>query len=91
MGKEKNRRGQRAKVQTPFDTTPGLWGRINRFMYPIAGPASLGAGHPEEPYQPPADPRCPVCGEPMADHTIIRGTGNRSTSLECPRRDRAAR
>jgi hypothetical protein len=75
---------RKQKVQTPFDNTPGFWGRVNRFMYPIAGPASLGAGHPEDPYVPPADPACPICGKSMSLHTIIRGTDNRSSSLTCP-------
>lgn len=75
---------RKQKVSTPFDGAPGFWGRLNRFMYPIAGPASLGAGHPEAPYVPPADPACPICGRPMAEHTIVRGTSNRSSSLNCP-------
>ncbi|BDZ52227.1 hypothetical protein GCM10025867_44680 [Frondihabitans sucicola] len=69
----------------PYENARGFWGRVNRFLYPIAGPASLGAGHPEGPYVPPADPACPVCGELMADHTIVRRSDNRSSSLECPR------
>ncbi|ARC58484.1 hypothetical protein AS850_15460 [Frondihabitans sp. 762G35] len=81
MRKEKTRR---PPAQTPFDGVPGFWGRLNRFMYPIAGPASIGAGHPEEPYRAPVDPVCPICGAPMAEHVIRRGTGNRSTALECP-------
>jgi hypothetical protein len=53
-------------------------------MYPIAGPASLGAGHPEDPYEPPADPRCPLCGRPMDQHVIERNSGNAPTRLICP-------
>jgi hypothetical protein len=68
----------------PFENATGFWGRVNRFLYPIAGPASLGAGHPEAPYVPPADPACPVCGRPLAEHSIIRRGDNRSSSLECP-------
>jgi hypothetical protein len=76
---------RKAKARNPFDGAPGFWGRINRLLYPIAGPASLGAGHPEAPYVAPADPACPVCGRLMADHTIVRRSDNRSSSLECPR------
>ncbi|AMM20209.1 hypothetical protein AX769_08570 [Frondihabitans sp. PAMC 28766] len=60
-------------------------GRLNRFLYPIAGPASLGAGHPEEPYRAPVDPACPVCGKPLAIHDISRGFGAGRSSLNCPR------
>lgn len=78
--------GDRPKATNPFDGQRGFWGRVNRFLYPIAGPASLGAGHPEAPYVPPADPACPVCHRPMSDHTIVRRTDNRSSDLLCPDR-----
>jgi hypothetical protein len=39
-------------------------------------------GRAEEPYAPPADPHCPLCGASMALHTIDR-TGER-TQLHCP-------
>jgi hypothetical protein len=80
----RTQKSRRPAAQTPFDGVPGFWGRLNRFMYPIAGPASIGAGHPEEPYVALIDPACPICGAPMAEHVIRRATGNRSTSLECP-------
>ena len=63
----------------------GLVGRLNRFLYPIAGPPPLGAGHPEEPYEPPVDPACPVCRKPLADHGIVRGDATNRTFLNCPR------
>lgn len=72
------------KASNPFDGVPGFWGRVNRLLYPIAGPASLGAGHPEEPYVAPVNPSCPVCGRPMDEHRIERTTGNVSTRLICP-------
>jgi len=75
-----------AKAPNPFDDATGFVGRLNRFLYPIAGPASLGAGHPEAPYAPPVDPACPVCGTPLAGHTIVRGTASRPSQLTCPSR-----
>ena len=77
---------KKSTATNPFENARGFWGRVNRFLYPIAGPASLGAGHPEAPYVPPVDPACPVCGRLMADHTIVRRSDNRSSSLECPTR-----
>lgn len=72
------------KTSTPFDGQTGFWARVNRFLYPIAGPPPLGAGHPEEPYRPPADPLCPVCGTPLATHVIDRSLPGARTSLNCP-------
>ncbi len=66
----------------PFDGRPGLVNAINRVVYRYAGPAQVGIGRAEAPYLPPADPRCPLCGEPMARHDIDR-TGER-TQLHCP-------
>jgi len=36
---------------------------LDRNLLPFMGPAQVGAGHPEEPYRLPEDPRCPVCEE----------------------------
>ncbi|ROQ41611.1 hypothetical protein EDF46_0993 [Frondihabitans sp. PhB188] len=72
------------KAPNPYEHSRGLIGRLNRFLYPIAGPASLGAGHPEEPYRAPADPSCPVCGTPLRLHDIQRGTASRPSQLNCP-------
>ncbi|MCS5730762.1 hypothetical protein N1031_13415 [Herbiconiux moechotypicola] len=66
----------------PFDGRPGLVNRINRVVYRYAGPAQVGIGRAEAPYVPPADPRCPLCGESMARHDIDR-SGER-TQLHCP-------
>lgn len=59
--------------------------RIDKGLFPWMGPAQLGAGHAEEPYRPPADPRCPVCGGALREHTIAR-TSNQTTAtrLLCP-------
>ncbi|MCJ1696118.1 MULTISPECIES: hypothetical protein [Rathayibacter] len=67
----------------PFDGKPGLYNRINRAIYSFTGPAHVGIGRPEEPYVAPADPVCPLCGRPMAQHSIDR-SGER-TQLHCPR------
>ena len=59
--------------------------RLDRGLFPFMGPAQLGAGRPETPYQPPADPRCPVCGRSMASHVIERtGDQYHATRLICP-------
>ncbi|WP_148089111.1 hypothetical protein [Frondihabitans sp. PhB161] len=86
MGKPvRNRKPVRPRAATPFDKAPGFIGRLNRFMYPIAGPASLGAGHPEDPYEPPADPQCPVCHTSLSTHAIDRDPVTNRTFLNCPR------
>jgi hypothetical protein len=66
----------------PFDGKPGFVNRLNRIVFTFTGPAQVGIGRPEAPYVPPTDPRCPLCGNLMADHTIDR-TGER-TQLHCP-------
>ena len=72
------------KLPTPWDGKPGFWAWVNRTLYPIAGPAQVGIGRPEEPYRAPADPRCPLCGESMARHVVERGDANAPTRLHCP-------
>lgn len=72
------------RLPNPWKGVPGFWARLNRIIYPFTGPAQVGIGRPEEAYVPPADPRCPMCGEPMADHVIDRGTASRRTYLRCP-------
>jgi hypothetical protein len=59
--------------------------RMDRGLFPYMGPAALGAGHPEEAYQRPENPPCPVCGRPMNDRVIER-TANQTTAtrLICP-------
>ncbi|WP_317451118.1 hypothetical protein [Microcella alkalica] len=70
----------------PWNDVPGFWGAFGRVLWRITGPAQVGIGRPEEPYVPPADPRCPMCGEPMAEHEIERGAGTTPTRLHCPTR-----
>jgi hypothetical protein len=56
-------------------------------LLPFMGPAQIGAGHPEEPYRLPADPRCPICEGPMALHSFERNVDpSRPTRLSCPPR-----
>jgi hypothetical protein len=72
---------RRANPMNPFDGKTGF-NRLNRIVYTFTGPAQIGIGRAEEPYAPPADPHCPLCGASMALHTIDR-TGER-TQLHCP-------
>ena len=68
----------------PFNDTPGFWGAFGRLMWKATGPAAVGAGRVEEPYAPPADPACPLCGRLMAEHTVARGQGTTPSRLRCP-------
>lgn len=67
-----------------------LFGRaqgLDSGLLPFMGPAQIGAGHPEEPYRLPDDPRCPICGGPMALHAVQRNADpSRPTQLSCPPR-----
>ncbi|HEY0374716.1 MAG TPA: hypothetical protein VGC94_07955 [Amnibacterium sp.] len=59
--------------------------RLDRGLFPFMGPAQIGAGHAEQPYQPPADPRCPICGGRLADHAVERSADQTTaTRLICP-------
>ncbi|WP_232331506.1 hypothetical protein [Agromyces laixinhei] len=72
----------------PFAGRRGFWNRLNRIVYTFTGPAQVGIGHgkTEAPYEPPANPMCPICGRPMADHVVQRGDANSPTHLICPGR-----
>ncbi|MBB2967495.1 hypothetical protein [Leifsonia aquatica] len=61
------------------------YARWNEKLIRVAGPAQLGAGHPEGPdRRSPAAP-CPMCGRPMTEHTVLRPGGQRdATRLVCP-------
>jgi hypothetical protein len=60
---------------------------LDKGLLPFMGPAQIGAGHPEDPYQAPADPRCPICGGPMALHVVERyADPSRPTKIVCPPR-----
>jgi ribosomal protein S27AE len=66
----------------PFDGKPGFFNKLNRIVYSFMGPAHVGTGRTEEPDVVLPDPRCPLCGQLMASHTIDR-SGER-TQLHCP-------
>jgi hypothetical protein len=68
----------------PFEGKSGFYNKLNRIIYSYTGPAQVGIGRPEAPYVPPADPRCPLCGQAMSLHDIDR-SGER-TQLYCPPR-----
>ncbi len=70
----------------PYKGQPGFWNLWNRITYSFSGAAQVGVGRgkKEQPYQPPADPRCPICGRPMAQHRIERGTATVPTRVRCP-------
>jgi hypothetical protein len=59
--------------------------RLNKTLWPVFGPAQLGAGRPETPYAPPANPVCPICNQPMADHRVERTPDqSHATRIYCP-------
>jgi hypothetical protein len=70
----------------PYRGLPGFWNRWNWLIYNVSGAAQvgLGRGKKEAPYVPPLDPRCPICGHAMAEHSIERGTAAVPTRLRCP-------
>ncbi|MGA0568387.1 hypothetical protein ACO2Q7_13730 [Rathayibacter sp. KR2-224] len=72
---------------------PRFWDfyeRFNRVVRTFTGPAQLGAGHPEGPDVRRNDASCPLCGEPMTAHSVLRPADQRTaTRLVCPA-DRAA-
>lgn len=75
---------RRRNPLNPFNETKGFFGAFGRALWTVTGPAAVGIGRPEEPYVPPANPTCPLCGALMADHRIERGTGTTATRLHCP-------
>jgi hypothetical protein len=61
------------------------YSRANEKLISVAGPAQLGAGHPEGPDRRSASAPCPICGLPMTEHTVSRPDGQRdATRLICP-------
>jgi hypothetical protein len=61
------------------------YARANLSLIRVAGPAQLGAGHPEGPDVRSAGAPCPICGQPMTAHTVARPGGQRdATRLICP-------
>ena len=71
----------------PYGGRRGFWNRWNAFTYIFSGAAQVGIGRgkTEQPYVAPADPACPLCGIPLAQHVIERSDDQRhSTRLHCP-------
>lgn len=66
----------------------GFWRfyqKANRLVRTFTGPAQIGAGHPEAPEIRRADAACPICGQPMNVHTVLRHDDQREpTRLVCP-------
>jgi hypothetical protein len=61
------------------------YGNWNDKLIRIAGPAQLGAGHPEGPDTRSTAAPCPMCGRPMTEHQVVRPGGQRdATRLVCP-------
>ena len=58
----------------------GFFNKLNRVLFPWLGPPPLGPY--DEPAGETAPPLCPLCGKPMADHTIDRS--GIKTQLYCP-------
>jgi hypothetical protein len=60
--------------------------RWNAGLIRKMGPSQIGAGHPEGPDNRSVDRACPICGQPLSLHTVIRPEGQvRSSTLVCPR------
>lgn len=69
--------------ETRWDGLPGFGNAFRRLLYQFEGAAQLG--DPNEPaYVPPANPKCPVCNEPMKEHQVTRGGPSTPTLLRCP-------
>jgi hypothetical protein len=67
----------------------GFWSfyqKANRVVRTFTGPAQIGAGHPEAPdVRNTAAAKCPICGNPMSEHTVLRADDQREpTRLVCP-------
>ena len=62
---------------------PAWWQRLNRALFPFMGPAQVGP-YETEPLPPTGQKPCPLCGNPMDDHTFERSTDHRSTRMHCP-------
>ena len=69
---------------SPFAGKTGWWNRVNRRLYPVFGPAQVTRSdrHVPEPVR--TERACPLCGRPMSEHTIERGTPSQPSYLHCP-------
>ncbi|MHA3722725.1 hypothetical protein ACXR2T_02480 [Leucobacter sp. HY1910] len=82
-------RKRRLWHETRWDGLPGFGNALRRLLYQFEGAAQLGDPN-EPPYVPPANPKCPVCNELMADHRVDRGGPGERTHLRCPKPGAAA-
>lgn len=77
-------RNELTTLPNPFRGRKGFWNKVNRVVFTFMGPAQVGIGRPEKAFVPAADPACPVCSRPLADHDIRRGDATTPTRLNCP-------
>jgi len=69
--------------ESPYDGVPGFFPALLRLLYQFQGASQLG--DPNEPaYVAPADPKCPLCTQSMAEHHFDRDPGKR-TLMRCPK------
>lgn len=71
-------------LPNPFRGRKGILHWFSKIFYTVMGPAQIGIGRPEAEYVPPANPACPICALPVANHTFYRGNAHTSTRLICP-------
>ncbi len=66
----------------------GFWSfyqKANAVVRTFTGPADIGAGHAEAPEVRRADAGCPICGQPMSAHQVVRHSDQHEpTRLVCP-------
>ena len=59
----------------------------NRTLIEKMGPSQIGAGRDEGVDDRTVDRPCPICHQPLSQHTVIRPEGQvRSSTLVCPGR-----
>jgi hypothetical protein len=74
----------RDRERSPFAGKSGWWNRVNRRLYPVFGPAQVTRSDRNVPEPERSGSPCPVCGRPMTEHTIERGTSSQPSRLHCP-------
>ena len=61
------------------------WERLNRIFFPFMGPAQLGPGKGGERPPEPRLSTCPLCGNQMSEHEVLRTKDQHTpTRLVCP-------
>ncbi len=71
----------------PYRGLKGFWNRWNRITYNFSGAAQVGVGRGRTEEAPSTQPDrpCPICGKPMSEHRIERGTATVPTRIHCPK------